>query len=80
MRTGESGAGNSVVERLGLRLRGGRGSQGCLDFGGVGGMREQLDLLTDGATQVVKGLADIGRVVVCFVGILGAASVNQWVL
>jgi hypothetical protein len=59
-----------VVESLGLGLCLGRGSEGSLSFGSGGGTRQELDLLGDVLGQVGKGLADVGRVVVCFVGVL----------
>lgn len=58
--------------RLGFG-RGGRG-QGGLGLCGGGRVGEELDLLTDRAAQVVEGLADVGRVVVGFVGILRAGT------
>lgn len=63
-----------MVEGLGLGLRGrGRGKSG-LGLGGRTGLREKLDLLIDGAAQVVEGLADVGWVVVGLVGVLGAVA------
>ena len=61
-----------MAEGLGLRLRGGGCGEGGLGFGGGGRGGEQLDLLADGAAEVVEGLADVGRVVVGLVGVLGA--------
>lgn len=59
-----------MVESLGLGLCLGRGSEGSLSFGSGGGARQELDLLGDVLGQIGKGLADVGRVVVCFVGVL----------
>lgn len=72
MRGIEGGAGNGMAERLGLGLCGGRGSEGGLGFGRRRGVGEEVDLLRDGAAEVVEGLADVGWVVVCFVGVLRA--------
>ena len=51
--------------RLGLRA--GRSGEGCLGFTGGFGMGKEADLFGDGASEVVEGLADVGRVVVGFV-------------
>lgn len=66
----EGGAGNGMVERLGLGLCRGGSSEGSLGFGGRGGAGEEVHLLRDGASEVVEGFADIGWVVVGFVGVL----------
>lgn len=63
-----------MVEGLGLRLRGRGRGQRSLGLGGRAGMRQELDLLVDGAAQVVEGLADVGWVVVGLVGVLGAIA------
>lgn len=72
--SGERSAGDGVVEGLGLGLSGGGSSQSCLGLGGGAGLREKVDLLVDGAAQVVEGLADVGRVVIGLVGVLGAVT------
>lgn len=69
---GEGGARDRMVEGLGLGLRGRGRGQGSLGFGGRAGLRQEMDLLVDGAAQVVEGLADVGRVVVGLVGVLRA--------
>jgi hypothetical protein len=66
----DGGAGNGMAERLGLRLRRGGSSEGGLGFGGGGGRREKVDLLRNGAAEIVEGLADVGWIVVGFVGVL----------
>lgn len=68
----ERGAGQRVVERLGLRLGRGGSGEGGLGLGGRGGGGEELDFLRDGAAQVVEGLGYVGRVVVGFLGVLGS--------
>ena len=70
MRGIESGAGNSMAEGLGLGLCGRRGSEGGLGFGGGGCAGQQVDFFCHGAAEVVEGLADVGWVVVGFVGVL----------
>lgn len=67
---GQGGAGDGVGKRLGLGLRRRRGGQGGLGLGGRRGRREEGDLLTDGATEVVESLADVGGVVVGFLRVL----------
>lgn len=62
-----------MAEGLGLGLGCGGSSQSRLCFGGGAGLREELDFFVDGAAEVVEGLADVGWVVVGFVGVLGAA-------
>lgn len=74
---GQRGPGNSVTEGLGLRLCGGRRGQGRLGICGGRRLREKLDFLVDGAAHVVEGLADVGRVVVGLIGVLGADSHQQ---
>ena len=71
---GEGGAGKRVRERLRLRFRGGGSREGGLSFGGGGGVGEEVDLVGDGAGEVREGFADVGRVVIGFVGVLGAGE------
>lgn len=66
----QGGAGDGMSKRLGLGLRGRRGSQGSLGLGGRCGRREEGDLLADGATEVVESLGDVGWVVVGFLRVL----------
>lgn len=61
-----------MVESLGLGLRGRRGGQSGLGLCGGGGLRKELDFFIDGATQVVERLADVGRIIVGFIGVLGS--------
>lgn len=67
---------NGMAEGLGLRLGGRRRRQGRLGLGGGGGMREQLDFFANGATEVIEGFANIRRIVVGFVGVLGTARLS----
>jgi hypothetical protein len=62
-----------MAECLGLGLCGGRCDKGSLGFGGWRGVGEEVDLLWDGAAKVGDRLADVGWVVVGFVGVLRAA-------
>lgn len=63
-----------MAERLGLRLRRGRCGEGSLGFGGRGGVGEEVDFLRYGAAEIGDGLADVGWVVVGFVGVLRAGE------
>lgn len=72
MRGVESRAGDGMTEGLGLRLCRGWRCECGLGFGRGGGGREEVYFLRDGATKVVEGLADVGRVVVGLVGVLRA--------
>ena len=69
---GEGGAGDGMVEGFRLRLCGWWGGEGGLGFGGRGGGGQEVDFIGDGAAEVVEGFADVGRVVVGFVRVLGA--------
>ena len=71
---GQAGAGDRVVEGLGLRLGARRGREGSLGLSGAGSRREESHLLADGATKVLEGLLDVGRIVVGLVGVLRAVS------
>lgn len=74
MRGVKSGTRDCVAEGLGLGLR----RRGCgersLGFGGRCGIGEEVDLLRDGAAEVVEGLADVGWVVIGLVGVLRASQ------
>jgi len=70
----DRGARDGMAEGLGLRLRGWRCGERGLSLGGGGGGGEKLDFLGDGAAQVVEGLAEVGWVVVGFVGILRSGN------
>lgn len=74
LRSRQRGAGDGVVEGLGLGLIDGGSGQGGLGLGGGSGLREKLDLLADSTAEVVEGFTDVGRVVVSFVGVLGAVD------
>lgn len=68
--------GDGMVERLGLRLRRRRGSEGGSGLSDVGCFRQECDLIGDATTEIAKGLADVGRVVVRFVVVLFATIVR----
>jgi len=70
LRSSQTRAGNGVTESLWLRRGLRRRGEGGLGVRGAVRSAEELDFLADGARQVDEGLADIGRVVVCFVGVL----------
>jgi hypothetical protein len=70
----EGGAGHGMAERLGLGLCGRRRNEGGLGLGGGGCVGEEVDLLRDGAAEVGDALADVGWVVVGFVGVLRAGG------
>lgn len=72
LRASEGGAGDRVVESLGLGLCRRRRCQGGLGLSGRSCLGQQLNLLVDGTAQVIEGLANVGRVVVGLVGVLGA--------
>lgn len=74
---GQTGAGNSMAESLGLRLGGGRSDEGGLGFGRRSGRREKADLFADGATKVLESLLDVRGVVVGLVGVLRAIKPCQ---
>lgn len=74
MRASKGSAGDGVVERLGLRLRGWGSGQGSLGFSGSGGMGQKLDFLADGAAKVVEGFTDVRGVVVGLVGVLRSVA------
>ena len=61
-----------MIEGFGLRFGGRWGREGRLDVGGRGGVRQEMDFLAYGAAEVVEGLANIGWVIISFVGILRA--------
>jgi hypothetical protein len=69
LRSGKRGTGDGMVKGLGLRLSRRRRSQGSLGFSGGRGVRQELHFLADGAAKVVERFADVGWVVVGFVGI-----------
>ena len=72
----ERGTSDGMVEGLGLRLRGRRSSEGMGRFGGIGCFGQEGDLVRDAAAEIAKGLANVGRIVVCFVVVLFAAHVS----
>jgi hypothetical protein len=63
---------DGVVEGFGLRLSRRRSGERGPGFFWRGGFRQKGDLIRDGSAQVGKGLADVRRVVVGFVGVLVA--------
>ena len=54
-------------EGFGLGLRAGRSGEDRLGFAGGFGVGEEVDFVGYGASKIVKGLADVGRVVIGFV-------------
>ncbi len=56
--------------RLGLCARG--RSECSLSFSRRGSMGEEVDFVGDGAAKVIERFANIGRVIVGFIGVLGA--------
>ena len=73
MTADEGGASDSVGEGLRLGLCAGGSGESCLGFARGFGVGEEVDFISDGASEVVEGLADVGRVVVGFVGVLRAS-------
>lgn len=64
---GEGGASDGMGKCFGLGLRAGGSGESCLGFAGGFGMREEVDFVGYGASEIIKGLADVGRVVIGFV-------------
>lgn len=54
-------------EGLGLGFCTWGSRESCLGFAGGFGVREEVDFVGYGASEVIKGLPDVGRVVVGFV-------------
>ena len=52
---------------FGLGLRAGGSGESCLSFAGGFGVGEKVDFVGYGAPEIVKGLADVGGVVIGFV-------------
>jgi hypothetical protein len=69
---GQTGAGNSMAESLGLRLGSGRSDKGGLSFGRRGGRRKKADLFAYGAAKILERLLDVRGVIVGLVGVLRA--------
>ena len=69
----EGGASDSMREGLWLGLCAGGSGESCLGFAGRFGMREEADFIRDGASKVVEGLTDVGRVVIGFIRVLRAS-------
>lgn len=73
MRASEGCTSDGVRESLWLRFGRGRSSD-CgagLSRGGCGG--KKVDFVRNGAAKISEGFADVGRVVVGFIGVLGAS-------
>lgn len=70
MRACKGGAGNGVIEGLGLRLGGWWSCESCAGFCWGRSGAEKIDLLGYGATKVIEGFSKVGRVVVGLVGVL----------
>ena len=54
-------------EGFGLGFCAGRSGEGCLGFCRRFGVGKEVDLFGYGASEVVEGLADVGRVVIGFI-------------
>ena len=67
----EGGARDGVVEGFWLRFCRGWGREGGLDVRGGRGVGEKVDLFGNGAAKVVERFANVGRVIVGFVRVLG---------
>ena len=52
---------------FGLGLRAGGSGESCLGFAGGFGVGKKVDFVGYGASKIIKGLADVGRVVIGFV-------------
>ena len=60
-----------MVECLRLGFGGRRSGKGGLDFCWGSSVGEELDFIGNGATEVIERFADIGRVVISFIRVLG---------
>ena len=60
-----------MVKCFGLGFGGWRSGEGSLDLCRGGSVREKLYFIGDGATKVVERFANVGRVVISLVRILG---------
>ena len=67
MTASEGGAGDSVGKGLRLRLCAGGRGESRLGFAGGFCVGEEVDLIGYGASEVIEGLANVGRVVVGFI-------------
>lgn len=72
MGTGKGGASDGVGESFRLRFVCRRGGKRSTRFSGGAGGGEKVDFIADGAAEVDEGFANIGRVVVGFIGVLRA--------
>ena len=68
----QRGASDGMGECLGLGLGRWWGFECGLGFGWRASMRQKLDFVCYRAGKVREGFADVGRVVVGFVGVLGS--------
>lgn len=71
MSGGKGSAAESVGEGLGSGLLGGGSGEGVLSFRGGCGVGEERDFIGDGVSEVEEGFAEVGRIVVSFVRVLG---------
>lgn len=67
MTAGEGGASDGMGKGLRLGLCAGGSGESCLSFRRGFGVGKEVDFIGYGASEVVKGLADVGRVVIGFV-------------
>lgn len=77
MGAGEGGAGDGMGESFRLRFGRWRGSKCSASFGGGSGVREEVNFVGDSTTKVAKGFANIGWVVVGFIGVLRTKALFQ---
>ena len=68
----EGSAGDGVVEGFGLGLCGWWSDEGVWNFIGMANVREDMNFVCYSAAKVVEGFTDVRRIVVSFVGVLGA--------
>lgn len=67
MTTSQGGASDSMGEGFRLGLCAGGSRESCLGLGRGFGMGKEVDLISYGASKVVEGLANVGRVVIGFI-------------
>ena len=72
MGAGEGGTSDGMGKSFRLGFGSWRGGKCGTSFGGGCGGREEMNFVGDGTTKVGKGFANIGWVVVCFIGVLRA--------
>lgn len=73
MRASEGCTSDGVRESLRLRFGRGRSSDCGAGLSRGGCVGKKVDFVGNGAAKISEGFADIGRVVVGFIGVLGAS-------